>query len=138
MIQWHKFIKLKDKVPSIVSGNYFKSWCIKLEFLIYYLKQSYLKCHTEGIFVNYFLPRLSQHTISIAILLSARTLFASLIKLFNVITRRGLFFILEVSIDKYCKRGYLDKSTVLLSMSEGVKEWTWIHLLHNWCVCHFF
>ena len=66
-------------------------------------------------------PRPPQQIIPILTSLSSKTLVPSLIIFFNFITRKGLFFKSEVSIDKNSKKGYLDERTGELPINEIVE-----------------
>ena len=101
-------------------------------------KRSYLKYSTEVIFINIFFYHdhpniqysLNHHH-------SLEKLVTPFIKFLKVITRKGLFYKLDVLIYKDSKKGSFDNIIVLLSISEGVNiniyvtELTWSSSLLN-------
>ena len=65
----------------------------------------------------------------ISISLSSRTQVTSFIIFFKIITRRGLVFKSEVSINNDSKKGYLDESTGGLSIIVFLELGTFFSLL---------
>ena len=88
----------------------------KIRIFISCLKRSYYKCPTEGFFINSFF----HDDPNILYIQSSRKLVTSSIKFIFIITRRGLFNKLDVAIDWYSKRGYLDETTCGLPINKEV------------------
>ena len=80
-------------------------------------------------FDYFFVPLPPQLSILISISLSSRTQVTPFIIFFKIITRRGLVFKSEVSINNDSKKGYLDESTGGLSIIVFLELGTFFSLL---------